>query len=130
MCDRSHQPIALLLPPQEEVKKACSEIASFPPLVFAGECRTLQARLAKCTTGEAFILQVTHGQAVPPTDWAGVDQGCCMLLPWLLLLHGLGGAALFACSVQRDRAAAGGAHTWQPSTRPALSLLLPCAPVR
>lgn len=43
--------------PQEEVKKACAEIASFPPLVFAGECRTLQARLAKCATGEAFILQ-------------------------------------------------------------------------
>lgn len=44
--------------PQEEVKKACAEIASFPPLVFAGECRTLQSRLAKCATGEAFILQV------------------------------------------------------------------------
>lgn len=42
---------------QEEVKKACAEIASFPPLVFAGECRTLQERLAKCATGEAFILQ-------------------------------------------------------------------------
>ena len=39
------------------MKKACAEIASFPPLVFAGECRTLQARLAKCATGEAFILQ-------------------------------------------------------------------------
>lgn len=43
---------------QEELKKATAEIASFPPLVFAGECRTLQARLAKCATGEAFILQV------------------------------------------------------------------------
>jgi len=42
---------------QEEVKKACAEIASFPPLVFAGECRTLQERLAKCATGDAFILQ-------------------------------------------------------------------------
>lgn len=39
------------------MKKACAEIASFPPLVFAGECRTLQERLAKCATGEAFILQ-------------------------------------------------------------------------
>lgn len=28
-----------------------------PPLVFAGECRTLQSRLAKCVTGEAFLLQ-------------------------------------------------------------------------
>ena len=43
--------------PQEEVDKACAEIASFPPLVFAGECRTLQERLAKCATGDAFILQ-------------------------------------------------------------------------
>lgn len=48
---------------QEEVKKACAEIGSFPPLVFAGECRTLQARLAKCATGEAFILQV-RGRAL------------------------------------------------------------------
>lgn len=44
-------------PDQEEVKKACAEIASFPPLVFAGECRTLQSRLAACATGDAFILQ-------------------------------------------------------------------------
>ena len=42
---------------QAEVEKACAEIASFPPLVFAGECRTLQERLAKCATGDAFILQ-------------------------------------------------------------------------
>ena len=28
-----------------------------PPLVFAGECRNLQERLAKCAAGEAFIVQ-------------------------------------------------------------------------
>ena len=28
-----------------------------PPLVFAGECRTLQQRLAACAAGEAFWLQ-------------------------------------------------------------------------
>jgi 3-deoxy-7-phosphoheptulonate synthase len=28
-----------------------------PPLVFAGECRNLQAELAKCASGEAFMLQ-------------------------------------------------------------------------
>lgn len=51
-------PLPLPLPVlQAEVEKACAEIASFPPLVFAGECRTLQERLAKCATGEAFILQ-------------------------------------------------------------------------
>ncbi|KAI3435857.1 hypothetical protein D9Q98_001915 [Chlorella vulgaris] len=44
-------------PDQEELEKACAEIASYPPLVFAGECRTLQERLAQAATGEAFILQ-------------------------------------------------------------------------
>jgi 3-deoxy-7-phosphoheptulonate synthase len=28
-----------------------------PPLVFAGEARNLQARLAQCAAGEAFMLQ-------------------------------------------------------------------------
>ncbi|KAK9813815.1 hypothetical protein WJX73_010791 [Symbiochloris irregularis] len=28
-----------------------------PPLIFAGECRNLQAKLAACATGEAFWLQ-------------------------------------------------------------------------
>jgi 3-deoxy-D-arabino-heptulosonate 7-phosphate (DAHP) synthase class II len=37
--------------------KACDEIRSFPPLIFAGECRNLQERLAKAAVGEAFILQ-------------------------------------------------------------------------
>lgn len=27
-----------------------------PPLIFAGECRTLQSRLAKAATGEAFVM--------------------------------------------------------------------------
>ena len=40
-----------------ELKEATAEIARMPPLVFAGECRTLQARLAACATGEAFMLQ-------------------------------------------------------------------------
>lgn len=34
-----------------------AEIASMPPLVFAGECRNLQASLAKCAVGDAFIVQ-------------------------------------------------------------------------
>jgi len=41
----------------EQVQAACSEIKSYPPLIFAGECRNLQDRLAKAATGEAFILQ-------------------------------------------------------------------------
>ncbi|MEM6747686.1 MAG: 3-deoxy-7-phosphoheptulonate synthase class II [Pseudomonadota bacterium] len=33
------------------------ELASYPPLVFAGECRTLTDRLAAVSRGEAFLLQ-------------------------------------------------------------------------
>lgn len=44
-------------PDREELKAAAERIAQMPPLVFAGECRTLQARLAKCAAGEAFWLQ-------------------------------------------------------------------------
>lgn len=44
-------------PDAAEVQKACSEIKSYPPLIFAGECRNLQERLAKAAVGEAFILQ-------------------------------------------------------------------------
>lgn len=44
-------------PDKAEVERACSEIAAYPPLIFAGECRNLQERLAKAAVGEAFILQ-------------------------------------------------------------------------
>lgn len=33
------------------------ELSKYPPLVFAGEARTLKARLAKVSKGEAFLLQ-------------------------------------------------------------------------
>jgi 3-deoxy-7-phosphoheptulonate synthase len=33
------------------------QLASFPPLVFAGEARDLKARLAEVAAGEAFLLQ-------------------------------------------------------------------------
>ena len=33
------------------------ELASFPPLIFAGEARTLKEQLAKAGRGEAFLLQ-------------------------------------------------------------------------
>ena len=45
-------------PDQAAVKKALTELSSYPPLIFAGECRTLQSRLAKAAVGEAFIVQV------------------------------------------------------------------------
>ncbi len=34
-----------------------AKLRRMPPLVFAGECRTLQARLAAVSRGEAFLLQ-------------------------------------------------------------------------
>lgn len=43
--------------PQEALKDSVAQIARMPPLVFAGEARTLQARLAQCAAGEAFMLQ-------------------------------------------------------------------------
>jgi len=39
-----------------EQKKALEEIQRMPPLIFAGECRTLQSRVAKAATGDAFVL--------------------------------------------------------------------------
>lgn len=45
-------------PDKDAVKKALNELSSYPPLIFAGECRTLQSRLAKVAVGEAFIVQV------------------------------------------------------------------------
>lgn len=35
---------------------AVERIDAMPPLVFAGECRILQTRLAKAARGEAFVL--------------------------------------------------------------------------
>lgn len=39
------------------LKRVESELASLPPLVFAGEARNLQKHLAKVAKGEAFLLQ-------------------------------------------------------------------------
>ncbi|HZJ11300.1 MAG TPA: 3-deoxy-7-phosphoheptulonate synthase, partial [Methyloceanibacter sp.] len=33
------------------------QLATFPPLVFAGEARELKAKLARVAAGEAFLLQ-------------------------------------------------------------------------
>lgn len=43
-------------PDAAELKKATDTISNMPPLIFAGECRTLQNRLAKAAFGEAFML--------------------------------------------------------------------------
>lgn len=44
-------------PDPEALRNVERQLASFPPLVFAGEARDLKARLAKVAAGEAFLLQ-------------------------------------------------------------------------
>lgn len=44
-------------PDAQALQGAVGEITNLPPLVFAGECRNLQAKLARCAAGEAFLLQ-------------------------------------------------------------------------
>ncbi|HZG96527.1 MAG TPA: 3-deoxy-7-phosphoheptulonate synthase class II [Mycobacteriales bacterium] len=44
-------------PDQEALAAVTAELSGVPPLVFAGECRTLTARLAAVSRGEAFLLQ-------------------------------------------------------------------------
>ena len=44
-------------PDQGELDRALKQISSYPPLVFAGEARSLQASLAQVAAGKAFLLQ-------------------------------------------------------------------------
>lgn len=44
-------------PNQEELESVLRTIESFPPIVFAGEARSLEERLAEAATGNAFLLQ-------------------------------------------------------------------------
>src|SRR6266567_3693774 len=44
-------------PDQEAVEGVLAQVAKLPPLVFAGEARTLQASLAKVAAGHGFLLQ-------------------------------------------------------------------------
>lgn len=46
-----------LWPNAEAVKSASARLASYPPLVFAGEVDTLRERLAQAAQGKAFLLQ-------------------------------------------------------------------------
>jgi 3-deoxy-7-phosphoheptulonate synthase len=41
----------------EKLKKVEDELASYPPLIFAGEARSLKAKLANVVDGKAFLLQ-------------------------------------------------------------------------
>ncbi|GAA1251659.1 3-deoxy-7-phosphoheptulonate synthase class II [Kitasatospora nipponensis] len=44
-------------PDPEALRTALADLASYPPLVFAGECDQLRARLGAVARGEAFLLQ-------------------------------------------------------------------------
>ena len=44
-------------PDAAAVDAALKQIATYPPLVFAGEARSLQASLAQVAAGNAFLLQ-------------------------------------------------------------------------
>ncbi len=44
-------------PDQKEVDKVLATLSHLPPLVFAGEIRSLKSMLAKAVTGDAFLLQ-------------------------------------------------------------------------
>jgi 3-deoxy-7-phosphoheptulonate synthase len=44
-------------PDPDALDAAIAELASYPPLVFAGECDDLKAKLAAAARGEAFLLQ-------------------------------------------------------------------------
>ena len=44
-------------PDPQALEHSLKQISSLPPLVFAGEARTLQSELAKVASGNAFLLQ-------------------------------------------------------------------------
>ena len=44
-------------PDEAALERALKQIASYPPLVFAGEARSLQAALGRVAHGNAFLLQ-------------------------------------------------------------------------
>lgn len=44
-------------PDQSALKEAEAKLAKLPPLVFAGEARTLKSKLAQVSQGKAFLLQ-------------------------------------------------------------------------
>lgn len=79
-------------PNPEELNRTCERLASYPPLVFAGEARSLQEGLAKVTRGEAFLLQ--GGDCAESfnefTANAIRDKLKVLLQMAVILTHGLG----------------------------------------
>jgi len=46
-----------IYPNKKELEEVEKQLSSYPPLIFAGEARTLKENLAKVGRGEAFLLQ-------------------------------------------------------------------------
>ncbi|MCC9308765.1 3-deoxy-7-phosphoheptulonate synthase class II [Kitasatospora sp. RB6PN24] len=59
-------------PDPEALRDALVELASYPPLVFAGECDQLRARLGAVARGEAFLLQ--GGDCAEAFDGVSADH--------------------------------------------------------
>lgn len=59
-------------PDQEALARVVTELESFPPLVFAGECDQLRARLGSVARGEAFLLQ--GGDCAESFEGVGADD--------------------------------------------------------
>ncbi|MFC1443912.1 class II 3-deoxy-7-phosphoheptulonate synthase [Streptacidiphilus sp. N1-10] len=59
-------------PDPEALRKSLADLASYPPLVFAGECDQLRTRLAAVAKGEAFLLQ--GGDCAEAFDGVSADQ--------------------------------------------------------
>ncbi|SFF20697.1 3-deoxy-D-arabinoheptulosonate-7-phosphate synthase [Actinacidiphila alni] len=59
-------------PDSEALRDVIADLASYPPLVFAGECDQLRSRLAAVAKGEAFLLQ--GGDCAEAFDAVGADQ--------------------------------------------------------
>jgi 3-deoxy-7-phosphoheptulonate synthase len=58
-------------PAPAAVEAAKAELRTFPPLVFAGECDSLKARIADVATGRAFFLQ--GGDCAETFNGVGAD---------------------------------------------------------
>jgi len=76
------------------LKSVEDRLASYPPLVFAGEARTLKGHLAKVSRGEAFLLQggdcaesFEEFNADTIRDTFKVMLQMAMVLTYLSLIH-------------------------------------------
>ncbi|MDT0323203.1 3-deoxy-7-phosphoheptulonate synthase class II [Streptomyces sp. DSM 44918] len=59
-------------PDTDALRAVVADLESYPPLVFAGECDQLRARLGAVARGEAFLLQ--GGDCAEAFDQVGADQ--------------------------------------------------------